>query len=180
MYGENLKLMIDVINNLSIQVYSVSVNLESSSKNIILKKKYFENSELFKTFVGIHPEYASLKHLETFNDFFFSNKEYINGIGEIGLDPTYVHNNGHNTFDIQKIIFNHMLDIAEKNDKPVSIHSRRYLKDILQVLTTYRIKKEFLSIGMMGIKVFYGKSMNQAIMFLLVLICFIQRIKSHY
>ena len=66
MYDENLKLMIDVINNLNIQVCSVSVDLESSSKNIILKKKYFENSELFKTFVGIHPEYASF---ETFGIF---------------------------------------------------------------------------------------------------------------
>jgi TatD DNase family protein len=140
-YDENLKLIFDVMNNLNIQVCSVSVDLESSSKNIILKKKYFENSELFKTFVGIHPEYASLKHLETFNDFFLSNKENIAGIGEIGLDPTYIHNNGPNTFDIQKIIFNHMLDIAEKNGKPVSIHSRRSLKDILQVLTTYRIKR---------------------------------------
>ncbi len=139
-YDEYLKLMIDIIHNLNIQVYSVSVDLESSVKNTILKKKYFGNSELFKTFIGIHPEYASLQMLESFNDFFLLNKKTINGIGEIGLDPTYTHNNRSNTFDIQKTVFNHMLDIAEKNDKPISIHSRRSLKEILEILASYRIK----------------------------------------
>lgn len=140
-YDEYLKLMIDIIHNQNIQIYSVSVDLESSAKNIILKKKYFENSELFKTFVGIHPEYASLQLLESFNDFFLLNKENISGIGEIGLDPIYTNNNGSNQFDIQKTVFNHMLVIAEKNDKPISIHSRRSLKDILEILTSYRIKR---------------------------------------
>lgn len=140
-YDEYLKLMIDIIHNLNIQVYSVSVDLESSVKNIILKKKYFENSKLFKIFVGIHPEYASLQLLESFNDFFLLNKENISGIGEIGLDPTYTNNNGSKTFDIQKTVFNYMLVISEKNDKPISIHSRRSLKDILEILTSYRIKR---------------------------------------
>ena len=53
-----------------------------------------------------------------------------------------------------------MLDIAEKNDKPVSIHSRRSLKDILRDVDNLSNKKSCLSIGMMEIKVFYGKSMN--------------------
>lgn len=140
-YDKYLKLMIDIIYNLNIQVYSVSVDLENSAKNINIKKKYFENSGLFKTFVGIHPEYASLQLLEPFDSFFLSNKENINGIGEIGIDPTYTLNNGSNTFDIQKTVFNHMLVIAEKNDKPVSIHSRRSLKETLDILTSYRIKR---------------------------------------
>ena len=62
-------------------------------------------------------------------------------MGEIGLDPTYNLNNVSNTFDAQKIVFNHMLSIAEKNDKPISIHSRRSLNEILEILTSYRIKK---------------------------------------
>ncbi|MDQ6723697.1 MAG: TatD family hydrolase [Thermoproteota archaeon] len=133
--------MIDIIYNLNIQVYSVSVDLESSAKNIDIKKKYFENSTLLKTFVGIHPECASLHLLETFDDFFLSNKEIIDGIGEIGLDPTYTLNNGSNTFDIQKTVFTHMLVRAEKYNKPISIHSRRALKEILEILTSYRINR---------------------------------------
>jgi TatD DNase family protein len=34
-----------------------------------------------------------------------------------------------------------MLSLAEKNCKPVSLHSRRSLKETLDVLTSYRLKK---------------------------------------
>ena len=141
MYDEYLKLMVCTICNLKIQVYSVSVDLESSIKNIDIKKKYFLNSNLFKILTGIHPEHADLEILEPFNDFFLTNKEIINGIGEVGLDPTYTINNSFNTFEIQKTVFTHMLDMAEKYNKPVSIHSRRSLKDILDILTSYKLKK---------------------------------------
>src|SRR5919202_1275695 len=88
-YDEYLKLLFDTIISLNIQVYSLSENLDSSIKNINIKKKYFGKSDLFKTFVGIHPQYASLLHLESFSDFFKQNIDDIDGIGEIGLDPSY-------------------------------------------------------------------------------------------
>ena len=140
-YDEYLKLMICIIYNLKIQVYSVSVNLESSIKNIDIKKNFFLHSNLFKILTGIHPEYANLGILEPFNDFFLTNKDIIDGIGEVGLDPTYAINNSFNTFEIQKAVFTHMLDMAEKYSKPVSIHSRRSVKDVLEILTTYKLKK---------------------------------------
>ncbi len=140
-YDEYLMLIIGIINNLKIRVYSVSEDLESSVKNLNIKKKYFLNSESFKAFVGIHPQYASTRMLESFNDFFLQNKESIDGIGEIGLDPTYAINNGSNTIEFQKTVFNQMLSIAEENNKPISIHSRRSLKEVLDVLTSYRLKR---------------------------------------
>jgi TatD DNase family protein len=133
--------MTGIINNLKIQVYSVSEDLESSIKNLIIKEKCFANPELFRAFVGIHPQYASINLLDSFLDFFISNKERIDGIGEIGLDPTYTVNNDSNTPKVQKIVFNQMLAIAEKNNRPVSIHSRRSLKEILETLTSYRLKR---------------------------------------
>jgi TatD DNase family protein len=140
-YDEYMMFMLSIINNLKIQVYSMSEDLESSVKNLGIKKKYFANLELFKAFVGIHPQYASIGLLDSFNDFFTSNKDRIDGIGEIGLDPTYNINNDLDTSNVQKIVFNQMLDIAEKNNRPVSIHSRRSLKDILETLTSYRLKR---------------------------------------
>src|SRR5919112_118947 len=83
----------DSITSLNIQIYSVSENLDSSIKNINIKKRYFGKSDLFKTFVGIHPQYASLLHLESFSDFFKQNIDDIDGIGESGLDPSYTFNN---------------------------------------------------------------------------------------
>lgn len=79
--------------------------------------------------------------MESFNDFFLSDKESVDGIGEIGLDPTYTTNNDSNTIEAQRTVFNQMLSIAEKNDKPISIHSRRSLKDVLDILTSYRLKR---------------------------------------
>ncbi len=141
MYDEYFMLMVGIINNLKIRVYSVSEDLESSIKNLSIKKKHFVKSESFKAFVGIHPQYASVKLLESFNDFFLSNKERIDGVGEIGLDPTYTLTNASNTIEVQKTVFNQMLVIAEKNNMPVSIHSRRALKEILDTLTSYRLKR---------------------------------------
>ena len=134
-YNTYLKLLIDTIIHLNIQVYSVSENLNSSVKNIDIKKRYFEKSELFKTFVGIHPQYASLLQLKYFNDFFTQNIDSVDGIGEIGLDPSYTFNNVSNDYGNQKTVFNMMLDIAENSNLPVSIHSRRSLKDVLEILT---------------------------------------------
>jgi TatD DNase family protein len=140
-YDEHLMLINGIMTNLKIRVYSVSEDLESSVKNLNIKKKYFVNSESFKAFVGIHPQHASTELLESFNDFFLSDKESVDGIGEIGLDPTYTTNNDLNTIEVQRTVFNQMLSIAEKNDKPVSIHSRKSLKDVLDVLTSYRLKR---------------------------------------
>jgi TatD DNase family protein len=139
-YDKYLKLLIDTVVHLNIQVYSMSENIDSSVKNIDIKKRYFEKSELFKTFVGIHPQYASLLQLKSFNDFFIQNIYSVDGIGEIGLDPSYTFDNVSNDYGNQKTIFNMMLDIAENNDMPVSIHSRRSLNDILEMLPSFNLK----------------------------------------
>jgi TatD DNase family protein len=56
-------------------------------------------------------------------------------VGEIGLDGTY-----DVPYERQKQVFNGMLALAESEKKPVSIHSRKALDDILEVLPSYRIK----------------------------------------
>ena len=140
-YDGYLMLMVGIINNLKIRVFSVSEDLESSVKNLNIKKKHFVSSDSFKAFVGIHPQHASAKMLETFNDFFLRNTESVDGIGEIGLDPTYTTNNGSNSIESQRTVFSQMLSIAERNNKPVSIHSRRSLKEVLDILTSYRLKR---------------------------------------
>lgn len=139
-YNEYLKLMADTMINLNIQSYSVSVDLNSSAKNIEIKNEYFKDHDLFKPFVGIHPQYASLQALESFNDFYELKKNDIMGIGEIGLDPTYTLNSTSNDLATQRIVFNDMLKIAEENHMPVSVHSRRSLDDVLEIITSYRLK----------------------------------------
>jgi TatD DNase family protein len=139
-YDKYIKLIVDIMINLNIQVYSVSVDVDSSAKNIEIKKKYFKDHKLYKPFIGIHPQFASMQTLEPFNDLYISNKNDVTGIGEIGLDPTYTMDNTLNGLDAQKIVFNKMLEIAEENCMPVSLHSRRSLGEVLEIISSYNLK----------------------------------------
>jgi TatD DNase family protein len=91
-------------------------------------------------FIGIHPEFAITEDLAKFIEIFNENISSIEGIGEIGMDPTYVDNNNISTYQKQKEVFGMMLDLAEATKKPVSIHSRRSLDDILETLYSYNIE----------------------------------------
>ncbi|MGN6560421.1 MAG: TatD family hydrolase, partial [Candidatus Nitrosocosmicus sp.] len=53
---------------------------------------------------------------------------------------TYALDNHLNDFNSQKTVFNRMLEIAEKNSIPVSIHSRRSVEDVLEIISSYNLK----------------------------------------
>lgn len=118
----------------------MSENLESSIKTLLLKKVFFKESDLFYPFVGIHPQFANHKSdFDAFKEFFDINTEQIAGVGEIGLDPTYVEFNGDSGKEIQKWIFEQMLNLAEQHHKPISIHSRGTVSEILDLLPSYHL-----------------------------------------
>jgi len=119
----------------------MSENLETSIQTVLLKDRCGSTPDLIHSFVGIHPQFAMRKSdYELFKDFFDSNKTLISGIGEIGLDPTYVDLHGCPFMDTQKWIFEQMLNLAEKSSMPVSIHSRRSVDQILEILPSYRLE----------------------------------------
>ena len=164
-----------IINNLralKINACSVTVNNETSLRNF----QYFNHStkDVITKFIGIHPEFASTEDLAKFIEIFNENSSSIEGIGEIGMDPTYVKNNNNynniNTYQKQKEVFSMMLDLAEATKKPVSIHSRRALDDILETLSSYNIegvllhwfagsKKQLKKSMDMGLYVSYGPAL---------------------
>ena len=163
-----------IINNLralKINACSVTVNNETSLRNL----QYFNHStkDVITKFIGIHPEFASTEDLAKFIEIFNENSSSIEGIGEIGMDPTYVNNNNYNninTYQKQKEVFGMMLDLAEATKKPVSIHSRRALDDILETLSSYNTegvllhwfagsKKQLKKSMDMGLYVSYGPAL---------------------
>lgn len=88
--------------------------------------------------IGIHPD-----EIKDFNETTISyleeliNKnEKIIGIGEIGLD--YYHNKENK--EEQKKIFKLQLDLAEKLNLPVVIHSRDAFQDTYDILSEYNLK----------------------------------------
>jgi TatD DNase family protein len=124
-----------------VQTICVSEDLNSSVEALSLKEKYFKDSDLFRVFVGIHPQFATASSdLQLFGSFFQSKLDVIAGIGEIGMDPTYANLDPDNTLERQKIVFEKMLHLAEMNNKPVSLHSRRAVNEILEILPSYKIR----------------------------------------
>lgn len=105
------------------RVINAAYNLESSKEVMALVKKY---PEMYGV-VGLHPENIE----ENFDYIIFDNLDKkIVGIGEIGLDYHYTKDNK----DKQIEVFERQLDIAEKLNLPVVIHSREAAGDTLEIL----------------------------------------------
>jgi len=136
-YSSDITFILKEMEILKIKACCVSMNYENSLETLNLTKK----SKLVLPFIGIHPEYANDK-LEQITDLIEENNQSLSGIGEIGLDPTYVKNNEDTKRQIH--VFETLLSLAEKFNKPVSIHSRKSLDDVFQIMTSYNTKHALL------------------------------------
>lgn len=131
-YQSDIELILGSMKRLGIKACAVSMDNDSSKTTLELAKK----SNLVLPFVGIHPEKAA-DDLESMTQLIQKNSGLIAGIGEIGLDKTYASNE--EQFKRQKQVFAKLLEAAENLKKPVSVHSRRTLDEILQLIPSYRI-----------------------------------------
>ncbi len=84
--------------------------------------------------VGISPQIAMKMKDENF-DIKIGNAV---GIGEIGLDYHWAKTNEERNRQIKCFI--HFLKIAEEIDLPVFIHSRKSVKEVLDILSNYNLK----------------------------------------
>ena len=166
-FSKDLPFIINCMNKLKIKACCVSMDLQSSKKTLDLGKK----SNLILPFIGIHPEKASSNDLASVVDLIEENSKYISGIGEIGLDKTYVSDEV--GFKNQELVFHKMLSLAEKLKKPISVHSRATLEEILSILPSYSIsgillhwfagsKKQLQTVMERGYFVSYGPAMLYA------------------
>ena len=136
-YLSDMKFILKEMEYLKIKACCVSMNYENSLQTLELAKK----NDLVLPFIGIHPECAD-DELENMVNLIEENNCNISGIGEIGLDPTYANNN--DDVKRQKHVFESLLSFAEKFNKPVSIHSRKSLDDVFQIMTSYNTKHALL------------------------------------
>ena len=136
-YLPEINLILKQMEFLKIKACCVSVDVQNSLETLSLSKQ----SNLVLPFIGIHPEYAN-DDLEKITHLIELNQNNISGIGEIGLDPTYVKNNDDTKKQIH--VFESLLSTAEKFHKPVSIHSRKSLDDIFEIMTSYDTKHALL------------------------------------
>lgn len=139
-FSNYIDYLLPSLRSLKIRACSVTVDLATSKKSLIL---FNHQNDIITQFTGIHPEFALKENIEEFQEFFISNLKYIDGIGEIGLDPTYINQN-ETQYSTQKKMFQRLLELAEKYNKPISIHSRKSMDEILKTLPSYKIKNSLL------------------------------------
>jgi TatD DNase family protein len=132
-FKPELQFMLTAMDKMGLRACCVSMDYSSSNATLSLS----EQSPLVLPFLGIHPEKAN-GDLESVVNLIMENSNKISGIGEIGLDKTYVSDDA--GFDRQVSVFEKMLSLAEKLEKPISVHSRRTLEEIFSILPSYRLK----------------------------------------
>jgi TatD DNase family protein len=153
-YSGYIQHVIASLRAMKIVACSVTIDMETTAKSFQL----FDSArDVVRQFVGIHPEAAAREDLDKFKEMFKSNLKSVDGVGEIGLDGTY-----DVPYDRQKQIFNTMLGLAESEKKPVSIHSRKTLDDVLEILSSYKIKSVLLH-WFAGSKKQLAKSMDMGL-----------------
>lgn len=133
-YDSYLNHVLINMKNMKIKACVVSVDVNNSKQTLQLSQK----NKLIFPFLGIHPQRAE-DNLEVLVDLIIKNHSNIAGIGEIGLDDTYVTLSSPKTRQI--FIFEKLLELAEKFDKPVSIHSRKTLNEIYEIISSFNISK---------------------------------------
>ena len=136
-YVPDMEFILKEMEYLKLKACCVSVDVENSLQTLKLAKR----NNLVLPFIGIHPECADDK-LEKIVEMINDNHTDLSGIGEIGLDPTYVNDDKSNERQIH--VFETLLSVAEKFDKPVSIHSRKSLDDVFEIMTSYNTKHALL------------------------------------
>ena len=122
-------------------------------KAIALAKK----DSRFDVAVGIHPSDVKKLNDDIWNKFIeYSSNPYVKAIGEIGLDYYWDKDNK----DDQKDIFIRQIEIANKLNKPILVHSRDAMQDTFDIMKKYPAKgvmhcysgsremaKEFMKLG---------------------------------
>lgn len=138
-YSGYLNYILTGLYKMGICACSVTVDVASSIRSFEL---FNGHREIIKQFIGIHPEASGRENIDSFVELFEKNITNISGVGEIGLDRNYVGRGA--SYEKQNQVFLKMLELAEKNQKPVSIHSRSSLDDVLSILPSYRLKSALL------------------------------------
>lgn len=136
-YNEDLNYIIKGMEHMKIKACCVSMDFLNSKKTLEISKQ----SELIFPFIGIHPECAN-DDLDEMINLIQDNIDIISGIGEIGLDPTYIQSDDDKKNQFR--VFESLLSIAEKYQKPISIHSRKSIDDIFEIMTSYKTKHALL------------------------------------
>jgi len=123
---------------------TIGCDLESSKNALLLSEKY---KNIYAT-AGIHPNEVISENYnwESFLDFVEENNNGLIGFGETGLDYYRIPENKDVEFvkKLQKEVFIKHIDLGKKYKKPISIHSRDAIEDIVDIMKEQKPYKSVL------------------------------------
>ena len=118
----------------------ITHGLDPSSNRYVLELCKKERGVVYPS-IGIHPRYAvnlSEEELEKELAFIEENSREIICIGEIGLD--YYRITDKDNRRKEKEVFLKLLELAEKLEKPISVHSRGAEEEVIETLGSYDLE----------------------------------------
>ena len=130
---DNIDEIVDFIKEKGVVgVLNAADRMETIHEVLDLSKKY---SDYLFPCIGIHPESVDEKDkLDELEELIKNNKVYA--IGEIGLDYYYTKENKSEQIEL----FNKQLDLAEKYNLPIVVHTRDSIQDVYDQLNNRKLK----------------------------------------
>jgi len=122
----------------------VTMGSDRESNLWALKESATHHREKLKVYpaIGLHPSSLDPSKIEDDIHFIEENVHEAVAIGEIGLDYWYKHvRENSERKEQQRELFRRLLVVAEKNGKPVSIHSRGAWADCVEMTIETGIRK---------------------------------------
>ncbi len=134
---DDLEQVINNAKNCGLKIMlSSGVNPDTNRKTLEIAKKY----DIVKPALGVYPGLNDI-NIDEEIDFIEKNKDKIIAIGEIGLDYT---EGKEEHLRQQILIFQKLIGLAKKMNKPVIVHSRKAEEDAINVLESSAHKKVLL------------------------------------
>ncbi len=129
MFIENLPQVLERAKTAGVgYIITIGSDLESSEKAVSLA----ESHEMVYAAVGVHPHEAETVGPGTYNKLArLAQSDKVLAIGEIGLDYHY----NHSPREVQRQVFVDQLNLADKLDLPVVVHSRESDRDVADILS---------------------------------------------
>ena len=132
-YYDDIQGVLDRAANNGIEKVVVAADNIASCYEVIENAKKYDN---YYFCLGIHPEEVndSLEELTKIIEDNINNPKFV-AIGEIGLDYYWTKDNKEKQIEI----FEYQLELAEKYNKPVIVHSREATIDTEDILAKYNV-----------------------------------------
>ncbi len=134
-FGFNPDLYINNANNAGVNLLIASF---CEKDDILLSTKFVEKYDCLYASIGYHPEVANNiveKDYELLENLVKNNPKIV-AIGEIGLDYYWNKDNK----EKQRQVFRKQLEIAERLNIPVVIHSRDSIGETYEILSEYHVR----------------------------------------